>query len=68
MPKNWDGPNFALNTLKGTTVSEDVHYYEVMGIPFVKQPDIDAVSTIFPQSIVYLESTSSTPTSQPLSE
>ena len=70
---NWEGPSSSSQLCSKhfedhCFVTEGVRYREAMGVPTVKRLKPDAVPTIFPRSIDYLESTSSTPTSRPLSE
>ena len=70
---NWEGPSSSSQLCSKhfedhCFVTEGVRYCEAMGVPTVKRLKPDAVPTIFPRSIDYLESTSSTPTSRPLSE
>ena len=70
---NWEGPSLSLQLCSKhfedhCFVTEGVRYREAMGVPTVKRLKPDAVPTIFPRSIDYLESTSSTSTSRPLSE
>ena len=70
---NWEGPLSSLQLCSKhfedhCFVTEGVRYHEAMGVLTVKGLKPDAVSTTFPRSIDYLQSTSSTPTSQPLSE
>ena len=70
---NWEGPSSSSQLCSKhfedyCFVTEGFRYREAMGVPTVKRLKPDAVPTIFPRSIDYLESTSSTPTSRPLSE
>ena len=70
---NWEGPSSSSQLCSKhfedhCFVTEGVRYREAMGVLTVKRLKPDAVPTIFPRSIDYLESTSSTPTSRPLSE
>ena len=71
--ENWEGPSsssqlYSKHFEDHCFVTEGVRYSEAMGVPTVKRLKPDTVSTIFPRSINYLESTSSTPTIRPLSE
>ena len=70
---NWEGPSSSSQLCSKhfedhCFVTEGVRYREAMGVPTMKRLKPDAVPTIFPRSIDYLESTSSTPTSRLLSE
>ena len=70
---NWEGPSSSLQLCSKhfedhCFVTEGVRYREAMGVPTVKRVKPDAVPTIFPRLIDYLESRSSTPTIRPLSE
>ena len=70
---NWEGPSSSSQLCSEhfedhCFITEGFRYREAMGVSTVKRLKPDAVPTIFPRSIDYLESTSSTPTSWPLSE
>ena len=70
---NWESPSSSSQLCSKhfedhCFVTEGVCYLEAMGVLTVKWLKPDTVPTIFPRSIDYLESTSSTPTSLLLSD
>ena len=70
---NWDGPSkdsqlCSKHFEEGCFITDGVRFREEMGIPTVKRLKPDAVPTIFARSVDYIQTSSSTPTSRPLSE
>ena len=76
---NWDGPSphsllCSRHFAEDCFVTEDVHFRDEMGMPTAKRLKPDAVPTIFPRSIDYVEPSNSSKTSvhkpagRPLSE
>ena len=70
---NWDGPSSSSQLCSKhfedhCFVTDGVRYRKSMGVPALKRLKPDAVPTLFPRSIDYLQGASSTPRSRPLSE
>ena len=70
---NWDGllssSQLCSKHFEGHCfITEDVRYHKSIDVPALKRLKPDAVPTLFPRSINYLQGASSTPSSQPLSE
>ena len=69
---NWDGPSSSSHLCSKhfedhCFITDGVCCREVMGVPTVKRLKPDAIPTIFPRSIDYLEGTCRTPHSRPSS-
>ena len=70
---NWDGPSkdsqlCSKHFEEDCFITDGVCFREEMGMPTVKRLKADAVPTIFARSVDYIQTSSSTPTSRPLSE